>query len=263
MQQEQIHNFLEQFFMANYCQILEKSANHLVVKLTVELDKKLMNRPFYWHYLEKTGKKPETATLTFITNPKKRSTRNGEIIHFGSPRLHKIFQTTKELGAFVRLYENVAGTYRSTPLYPWLCLNVKISFQCDHKKDFLLSLGLSLIHGQIVPDFFSELKKKNFTTTIPDYCFTLSPLIKPKSGLLRLEKIIREFIAVQNHRWAEEAIKRWEKDLALLESFYEGSDEKPESYEIEKEALKNQYEPKIIVEVINGGLFYLQQNFIT
>lgn len=261
MQQQQIHKFLERYFSANNCEIIEKSDAHLVVQLTIELDKMLMNRPFYWHYLEKTGGKPEPAKMTFITDPKQRENMTGELIHFGSPRLHQIFQTTKELGGFIRLYENKeVQQIRSTPLHPWICLNVKITFQCDRTKDVILSLGLNLIHGQIIANFFDLLKTKHLTPKIPDFCFTLSPLIKPQSGLLRLEKVIRQFIEQQDMDWAQEAKKRWEEDLALLNRFYEGIEEKPESYEIEKEALQSQYEPKVIVQIINGGIFYLHQN---
>lgn len=261
MQQQQIHKFLERYFIANHCEILEKSNEHLQVQLTVELDKLLMNRPFYWHYLEKTGAKPEPAKVTFITDYKQSKNRTGEWIHFGSPKLHQIFKTTKDLGGFIRLYENItSNNTRSIPLHPWICFNTKISFQCDRKKDFILSLGLNLIHGQIVANFFDVLTKKQLTPKIPDYCFTLSPLIKPQSGLLRLERVIRQFIEQHDMSWAEEAIQRWNEDLALLNKFYEDVDEKPESYEIEKEALKSQYEPKVIVQVINGGIFYLQQN---
>ena len=48
---------------------------------------------------------------------------------------------------------------------------------------------------------------------------------------------------------------RWNHDLDLLNRFYEESDELPESYEIEKQALQEQYEPRITVQIINGGLF--------
>ena len=44
--------------------------------------------------------------LTLITNPENEE-NDGELIHYGSPRLHQIFQTTKELGSYIRLYEDV------------------------------------------------------------------------------------------------------------------------------------------------------------
>ena len=49
MEQREIHTFLLRFFQANQCDILEESAGHLTVQLTIEMDKLIMNRPFYWH----------------------------------------------------------------------------------------------------------------------------------------------------------------------------------------------------------------------
>lgn len=45
--------------------------------------------------------------------------------------------------------------------------------------------------------------------------------------------------------------------MNLLDQFYADQVDKPETYEIEKKALIDQYEPKINIEIINGGLFTL------
>lgn len=136
-------------------------------------------------------------------------------------------------------------------------MNVVISYECDRKKDAIVSLGLHLISGTIIESFHERLRARRLTPKIPDYCFTISPLIKPPSGIARLEQYIRGRIAADDHAWAEEARRRWADDLALLDEFYKETEEKPECYYIEKEALEKQYKPRITVSVINGGLFYL------
>ncbi len=60
---------------------------------------------------------------------------------------------------------------------------------------------------------------------------------------------------------AEEAVERMNADLDLLEKFYENNEDKPASYEAEREAIKMQYSPSISITIINGGLFYLQDQF--
>ncbi|MFP3415962.1 YqhG family protein, partial [Bacillus sp. SIMBA_074] len=91
-------DFLITYFKANECEILDNKPTHLTVQLTIEMDKELMNRPFYWHYLEKTGGIPNPAQMTFITDPEQAPPDlKGEMIHFGSPRLHQIIQSTKKL----------------------------------------------------------------------------------------------------------------------------------------------------------------------
>ena len=117
-----------------------------------------MNRPFYWHYLEKTGGIPNPMKLTFITNQKWHLIHvKGETIHFGSPRLHQIFESTKKLSSYIRLYENHQNhAIKQTPLMPWLCLNVKISYQCDENEIFSNQLDYNLINGKMVEDFHEQ-----------------------------------------------------------------------------------------------------------
>lgn len=264
MQQQEIHNFIERYFQANGCTIIENGPGYITVQLTVELDKELMNRPFYWHYLEKTGGIPNPMQLTMITNPQTApKDLKGEHIHFGSPRLHQIFASTKNLAGYIHQYEKQSKvTNKQTPLKPWLGMNIRISYQCDRKRDVFKSIGLQLINGQMVECFHEKLMTLELSRKIPDYSFTISPLIMPRSGILRVENFLKRQIEQEDHAWAVEAKVRWDKDLKLLEHFYEDIEEKGEVYETEKIALKEQYEPKISISVINGGLFYLTDKAI-
>ena len=72
----------------------------------------------------------------------------------------------------------------------------------------------------MVEQFHEKLLKIDLTPKIPDYSFTLSPLIRPKSGVVRIENFLKSEVEKENHSWAEDARKRWEKDLHLLEHFY-------------------------------------------
>ena len=265
MKQQEIHQFLERFFVANDCEIVENKPGYLIVQLTIEMDKELMNRPFYWHYLEKTGGVPNPASLTLITDPKLApEDLKGELIHFGSPRLHQLFASAKNLSKYIRLYENkITHGKQQTALQPWLALNVKISYQCDRKRDVFQSIGLQLINGQIATDFQAKVEKMNLSAKIPDYAFTLSPLIMPKSGITRIENMIKQSLLAEEHSWAEEAKQRWKKDLELLEHFYEDMEEEQETLETERLALQEQYEPKINISIINGGLFYLASEAVS
>jgi hypothetical protein len=88
--------------------------------------------------------------------------------------------------------------------------------------------------------------------------FNLPYIINPTRALERLDAVIENNIQQDDHTWAEEAKMRWEKDRKVLEYFYEGVEDRPESYDIEKEAMEQQYEARIKIEIINGGLFYLK-----
>ncbi|RYM06037.1 hypothetical protein EWH99_04065 [Sporolactobacillus sp. THM7-7] len=257
MQQAAIHDFLVKYFKASGCRIFSEAHKDLLkVKLTKEMDKRLMNRPFYWHYIEKTGGIPETATLVFRTSP---DLEEGEFVHFGSPRLHQILDSTKDLAPFIRLYQNLPSD-SSPALEPWLGINYKISYQCDLKKDRICSVGLQLINGTLIDGFQEILQTLALTPKMPDYCYTLRPLVKTASGIGRIERFIESALKEEKTDWAQLAEKRWTRDRELLNAFYEQQNPKPESYFQECEALKEQYEPRILVQYINAGLFYLQSS---
>ena len=260
MKQQEIHSYLKSFFTSTNCEIEKDTGKSLTVQLSIEMDKLLMNRPFYWHYIEKTGGEPNPQKITLITEFSKNDDIKGELIHFGSSRLHQIFSKTREHGSFIRLFENQHGTQDShIPLFPWICLNVKISYLCDRRKDQFHSIGINLMTGLLQEQFHQELQEKKIplTAKLPDFAFKFTPLIKPQSGIRRIKQYVEKEIYQDDHSWAEDARARWAEDEKLLNAFYKDLDVKPERYVIEKEALKDQYEPKIQVSIINGGLFYL------
>ncbi len=258
MQQSDIQHFLKRYFVANECPIIEDNDGTLSVQLTIDMDKELMNRPFYWHYLEKTNGTPTPMKLTLVTKPDEEI--EGEKIHFGSPRLHQLFQSTKKHGSFIRLYEQVNST-KSFPLHPWLCINTVISYQSDRKRDTIRSFGIHLISGIIVESFHEKIVDLPLTPKIPDYCFTISPIIKLENAIYKLQQHIQSELAKENHDWAKKANKRWEEDIQLLSGFYEGVEDKSETYQSELSALEKQYKPTIHVSVINGGIFYMRPSY--
>ncbi|EST11045.1 YqhG family protein [Sporolactobacillus laevolacticus] len=257
MQQAEIHDFLVRFFTSSDCTLMPvQSTFQVKVKLNKSMDKMLMNRPFYWHYIEQIGAEPETATLTFRLSDK---IDDGEFIHFGSPRLHQIFNAAEKMGQFIRLYQ-ILPPQSAPALEPWLGLNLKISYQCDLKKDEIRSVGLQLINGTLIEGFQTMLKKLQLNQKMPDYCYTLSPLIKIQSGIQRIERFIESELEAEPTEWADQANERWAKDQQLLDAFYENQEQKPERYIQEKKALEEQYQPTINVKLINAGIFYLQSS---
>ncbi|WP_313893111.1 YqhG family protein [Psychrobacillus sp.] len=260
MYPQQVHKYLSVFFKETSCQILSNHPDYITVQLTIDMDKKIMNRPFYWRNIESTGGVPNPALLNLITDQNKLGADvKGEVVHFGSPRLNRLFQTTKELGAFVLMYERVLGKGEAqTILTPWLGVNYKVSYYSDQTMEMLYSFGINLITGIVREDFQESLHEVNLETYQSKHTFNLPFIIKPVRGLERLDKIIEQIIEQDDHLWAEEAKGRWQKDQDILEYFYEGMENKPECYEMEKQAMKEQYEARIKIEIINGGLFYMK-----
>lgn len=254
MEQINLADFLTHYFQSKQCSILSKENGQIHIQLTEEMDRELMNRPFYWHYIKKIGKQGEPMILRLITD-KEKADGPGEWIHFGSPRLHQIMNKLSEQERFAKLFE-VMETSRNTPLYPWLVLNMKISYQGMQQKDEIFSIGLQLLHGNMAVDMMKHLEQRSFEKTISDYCYTLTPIIKLKSGYQRIQNLLAEHVQKQNHSWAALSIKQWESEKITLKHFYEDDLEHP-SYLEELKALEKRFQPRILFQVINGGVFYL------
>lgn len=260
MYPQQIHGYLQKFFTENNCAIINGNDHYMTVQLTIDMDKKIMNRPFYWKYLENTDGVPNPAKLTFITDQNQlEEDIKGEVVHFGSPRLNQLFQTTKKLGAYVQMYEKVLDHPKTkTILTPWLGVNYKVSYYSDQTKEMFHSLGINLITGNLIDGFQEWVNEADLDSTMSDDAFKITYIIKPIRALERLDAAIENIVQQDDHTWADEAKIRWKKDREVLEYFYEGVDTKPECYEMEKTAMDQQYEARIKVEIINGGLFYLK-----
>ncbi|GKV66955.1 MULTISPECIES: YqhG family protein [Sporosarcina] len=260
MYPQQIHEYLRQFFNETNCPIIHESEHFLQIQLTVEMDKKIMNRPFYWRYVESIQETPKPAQLTLITDIRQLTNgMKGEVVHMGSPRLHQLFQVTKELGSYVKMFEQVnREDATQTVLTPWLGVNYQISYSCHQTKEELYSLGMNLMTGAVFQNFHETLTARNLHNTPPDHVFQLPYIISPVRALDRLEDAVDGLIQKQDPSWAEEARRRWKKDQAVLDYFYEGQDDMPESYVLEKQAMAERFTPRIRVDIVNGGLFYLQ-----
>jgi len=249
-----LNHFLQQYFISHDCKLVKNIDGVLTIQLTEEMDLALMNRPFYWHYVKKTGNNGKPLQLTLITNPEKR-TESGEWIHFGSPRLQQLWNYLIQNEKYTHLFQEVKAT-KNTALYPWLLTNIKISYKGTQKKEEIVSLGIQLLNGKIVVNMMEELDKLSLKQQISDYCYTISPIIKIKSAYLRMEALIMNYIENQSKDWAEGARKTLEEELHILKHFYLDD---LDNVLLEKEVteLKNRYEPEINLEVVNGGLLFL------
>ncbi len=161
-------------------------------------------------------------------------------------------------GRFVRLYEQVFE--RSVALHPWLHTNILLSYECDRKQDRLLSLGIHLISGTIVESFYDVLKEKQWGVTVPDYCFTISPLIKPMSGLARLEAFVERLIASETHEWADGARARWEEDLALLQHFMKVSRRNKKNMKMKRKRCDKDMNREFTFQLLTVGYFICKRN---
>lgn len=254
-----LHDFLQRYFLAHQCHIINNQDGILTVQLNEQMDQALMNRPFYWHYIKSSGQVGEPAKLTFITDPNKRE-HKGEWIHFGSPRLQQVFSLLKKENKNIKLFQKVE-TNLNTALYPWLLINLKISYEGKHNKDEMFSIGLNLMNGIMKTQMMEILQEIPLNLTISDFCYPISPLIKVNSGFLRITSVIEEYLKNQTHDWAEESLSTLTEEIQMVQHFYDHNSMKDQMTK-EINELKKRYTPSISYQVINGGFIYLTENAI-
>lgn len=254
--------FLTNYFQANHCEIKKQNHHQLQVKLTEEMDRALMNRPFYWQYIKSLGKEGEPLTLSLqLGNTSEQlSDDKFELIHFGSPRLHTIFNDLKQKAQFTRLFEKITTT-ENTMLFPWLVINLIVSYEGRLKKEELFSIGLQLINGTIVFNMMEKLNKRTIDEQISNYCYTITPLIKLESGFLRILNVVKQQVNKRCHKWIEESEASLNKEIQLINHFYDQLNDQDKK-EKEIEQAKKRYKPKININPFSGGLFYLTDSFL-
>jgi len=69
MNSKQVERYMLRFLEAMNCDILEKTSSSILVKLSLEADKELTGRSYYWSFVEKTGVPAETMTMRFVFDP--------------------------------------------------------------------------------------------------------------------------------------------------------------------------------------------------
>ncbi|WP_400163933.1 YqhG family protein [Brevibacillus sp. TJ4] len=255
MQQQQIRQFVERYLAAFSAHVVETHPDYLTVKLPVEVDKDIGNRPFYWSWVEKMNLPYQPLVLTFAFDPERMPEGlRAEHLHLGAGRMQQIFSSTKKHGRFVCMYEQIpgflphVGVRRSIPLVPWLCLNMKISLLCDKKRDIMLSLGVNLHERQLVDDFVSQLYRLTLTPSIPDYYYTLDRRITLQQAQAIAEQEVMRRLQQEDQQWADSARTRLEEEWAILDAYYkelalrEQTDE--ESSESGEEAVADNQEPE-------------------
>jgi len=251
-----LHSFLIDYFEANQC-FVEYDDTSLDIKLTEEMDEKLLNRPFYWHYMRKLNQKGTPLDLKLTTDFSKE-TKDRHYINFVTEQFQKIAQDTLSKGRFVKLYQKVEATSQ-TAFYPWLAVNLKLSYLGNTHNEEIKSYAIHLINGTIIDHAFQWLKEREWLMKIPDLCYTISPIIKPENGFNRIENYLINELQSQEHQWAKESYRLLTEEISLLDYFKKHQTMDNDHYEQEKNNLNAIYHPKIKIEVINGGLLYLSQ----
>ncbi|SFJ32534.1 YqhG family protein [Thermoflavimicrobium dichotomicum] len=268
MDQQKVRSFTERYLKSYECHIIESAPTYLQTQLSIEADKDLLNRPFYWMYVERMNLPPQPARFCFIFDPENcPEDLRGEYLFFGSPRFAQMLQSAQKHGRFTRLYQQPSSREslsRVSKAYtPWLGMNFQVSYICDQKKDRITYLGINLCTGEIVEPFYPTIRSLGWTSKLPPKRHVTAPRLSFAEAVGELEYFLQEQIEGEDPTWAVEAKKRLEMELDTLAHYYPEQEQRTEEQEKERVQRQReliwQYHPRIEVQLINGGLFYMEQ----
>src|SRR5690625_1379913 len=247
-----MNHFITTLFKGINC-FVKEDQNYIHVQLNKEVDKAIMNRPFYWQYNESIGIEGKPATLKFSLN---EENDGGEKLFIGNARFQQLHRYLKNLTKFTKMYEQIEIN-QNTMLHPWLLVNMIITFDGKQTKENLYSIGLNLINGHMTDNFMNILKQKKLEQTIANHCYTISPIISLSSGFKRIEQMIMKQIMESQHHWAIDSYKTLREELSLIDSLEKMEDlyhimEKERKLTIEK------LQPKINMDIFSSGIIYLK-----
>lgn len=206
-----------------------------------------------------------------------------EEVTFGSRRLTSIMQAAYEEGRFVSLFaehgeqHNSAvnrtkrGTRRPTAYEPWLLLNLKVEFACDLKREEIHSYGISLVNGRIHTTFIEQLLSRPLSPKLPPNVHVAPWRLSLEQAHVAIEEHLTRLISTYDDTWATQATERLEEELARLHAYYSpqlqqsGPLSEPQSeqaqirqqYDMRSQEIRWQFEPRIIITMLNSGLIHL------
>ncbi|MBB6736020.1 YqhG family protein [Cohnella zeiphila] len=305
MNSRQVQKFVMSYLQSTQSQIIEKGPSHVVVRLSPEADRALTNRPYYWSFVDRTGAEPETMTFRWSFEPPGEEALPGaapvpapaaepiaqadpspltamlpagarilrDNVYFGSSRLQQIFESVRQAGRCVMLFEEPAkgpgapGPLGSRPYTAWLGANFKVSFECDMKREELYGWGISLATGIVDERFLDRLRSTKLTPRLPANVHLLRNGLTLRKALGQLESALERKLRSADFGWAAEADERRLDELARIEQYYRPMIERAATPE-QAEALENrrrkreeeidwQYRPRVRLNMINCGVFHL------
>lgn len=191
-------------------------------------------------------------------------------VTFGSRRLEQMFNIVRERGRFVHLFEEpfpMSATYHAALVYDtWFCVNYKVELACDRKRSEIHSLAIQLNSGEIREHFHKHMLTKSLSPKLPANSHILPDTISLPKAINALEMMLERKVSAYDHSWADEANEQHRSEIDRVEAYYNGlllSAEPDKRNEIETQCRNRlqeidwQHKPRIVVSVINCGLFHL------
>jgi len=164
-----------------------------LVHLNEEVDRKFMNRPFYWHYRDATNQKGEPMTISVIKEEVEPLPPNAIKASPLNPIFNQLIQAAHEETRWFKAYETVKSPSTNyAPLYPWITIQGQLSIDPPGSATHWIEAAISLTTGAVRTGnqlfLYAELKPE-----LPNQHVTMASVIQYERAiqtlLVKLEQV--------------------------------------------------------------------------
>ncbi len=189
-----MHLTLIKEFLIHKGASVTEGKQEFMVQLTEELDRKYMNRPYYWHYRDATFQKGEPARVFISMNSTEDPPSVDKITH-SHPVFQSLVQSAHEEAGFYKFYEKPAVQHVHVKLYPWLFFHGESEFTPPGPESLWTIQAMSLTTGTLQSQDDIPFND-NLSGLIPENCTLSIPVISFEHAISRL--ITHTEMAIRN-----------------------------------------------------------------
>ena len=264
---EEVKPFVLETLRVSGAAYREVDADLLLAEVTVEIPPIFFDPP-----------RLEKQTLNLVFTPEAGATYPGaELVIPGSYRLNWFIDGLKERGNYtlqrfkydLSPEETTAALGNLCPelikrgplpaptkkARPYLLVNYTLSYQTDELREELVSLGLNMVSGEIIPDFLHFLVDQDALPGAAETEVETGYQLDEAFNLLHtaLEQLVQD----RDPAWINDARARYEEELSCLYQYYQEDQRDFADFQSRALDLYDKFRPRVLVRVVNVGLLYL------
>ncbi|WP_304458897.1 YqhG family protein [Alicyclobacillus sendaiensis] len=232
---EQRLSFCDRYFTSVGARTLLARPMYREYELPADVDKELIERPFYWMWVEATHQSVEPTVLRLAFDAESHAReearlnaeqpaapfswsakRRVELVDFGSPLFDRILLSAAQRGRIACVREGDA----EREIVPWMMVNGVFAYTADLNREEWFSYAVCLDNLQIVDRFYERIQHRDFSgVPAPDLLRQSRHTVH--EAWRHLQRALADHAAAQDDAWAQEAMARLKGDLAQLSAYYE------------------------------------------
>ncbi|MDZ5712148.1 YqhG family protein [Jeotgalibacillus haloalkalitolerans] len=142
-----------------------ESTGKAVVQLTEQLDRKFMNRPFYWHYRDALQQSGDPLQVMIVHSKSADEHKNIIQLHPDHPIFQSIFDSAQNENRFYIAYEQ---SRTLTELFPWVIIHMTAEVVPPGSASIRFEGRISLTTGRILVQAQEEIEAQTLTGDRPN-----------------------------------------------------------------------------------------------